>query len=98
MSHTKTWTDWADDNPEQAEADLRERQWAEHKRLAAQAIPDRDGADSAAMYAAERTSCEHEDVAGGWCQNCGDAIEDWEPTDAEIFAHYGQTMEPRAAA
>jgi len=44
-----------------------------------------------------REQCGHEDVAGGWCQNCGDAIEDWEPSDAQIFAQYGQTMEPRAA-
>lgn len=41
-----------------------------------------------------RESCEHEDVSGGWCTNCGDAIQDWEPTDAEIFAHYGQTKIP----
>lgn len=46
----------------------------------------------------ERTSCEHEDADNqGVCQNCGDDIEGWEPTDAQIFAQHGQTMEPRAA-
>jgi methionyl-tRNA synthetase len=45
-----------------------------------------------------REQCEHEDVDNqGVCQNCGDEIEDWEPSDAQIFAQYGQTMEPRAA-
>jgi hypothetical protein len=45
-----------------------------------------------------REQCEHEDVHGGVCQNCGDVLEaDWEPTDAQIFAHYGQTMTYDAA-
>jgi hypothetical protein len=45
-----------------------------------------------------REQCEHEDVDNqGVCQNCGDEIEGWEPSDAQIFAQYGQTMEPRAA-
>lgn len=99
------WTDWAGDNTELAEAELRAerekraQQWAEHWRLATQPIPDRDGYESAAMYAAERISCEHEDVDNqGVCQNCNTEIEDWEPSDAQIFAQYGQTMEPRAAA
>lgn len=46
----------------------------------------------------QRESCEHEAVDNqGVCENCGDEIEGWEPSDAQIFAQYGQTMEPRAA-
>lgn len=87
-----TWVDWADDHPEEA------ARWEEQRRLAAQPIEDRDGADSAAMYAAERQQCEHEDVDNqGVCRNCGDEIEGWEPTDAQIFAQYGQTMNYDAA-
>jgi hypothetical protein len=42
--------------------------------------------------------CEHEAVDNqGVCENCGDEIPDWEPSDAQIFAQHGQTMEPRAA-
>lgn len=41
------------DNAEAEEARKTER-LAEHRRLAAQPIEDRDGADSAAMYAKER--------------------------------------------
>jgi hypothetical protein len=101
------WADWAGDHPEQAEAELKAkrekaaRQWAEHKLLVARStIEDRDGADSAAMYAAERrTSCGHEDLDNqGVCANCGREVEGWEPTDAQIFAQYGQTMEPGVAA
>jgi hypothetical protein len=34
----------------------------------------------------------------GECENCGTQIPDWEPTDAQIFAWYGQTKEPGRAA
>lgn len=44
-------------------------------------------------------ACEHPDVDNqGVCMDCGEEIENWEPTDAQIFACYGETMEPRAAA
>jgi hypothetical protein len=46
-----------------------------------------------------REQCEHEDVNNqGECENCGTQIPDWEPTDAQIFAWYGQTKEPGRAA
>lgn len=50
----------------------------------------------------ERESCEHEDVQVNRdnetvCQNCGDNLGNFEPTDAQIFAHYGQTKELKAA-
>lgn len=55
--------------------------WAdEHPELAATTI--------------ERTSCEHEDVDNqGTCQNCLEEVEGWEPSDAQIFASYGQSMD-----
>lgn len=65
MSYTGDWTDWAGDNPVEAEEQLRKERernerWAEHKRIADRAnIPDRDGADSAALYAKERREREH---------------------------------------
>ena len=41
-----------------------------------------------------REQCEHEDVDNqGVCQNCADVIESWEPSDAQIFAQFGQTMD-----
>lgn len=41
-----------------------------------------------------REQCEHEDTDNqGVCQNCGDDVEGWEPSDAMIFAQYGQTMD-----
>jgi len=93
------WTDWAGDHPEQVEADLRERatkleaRLAEHRNLTRQPIEDRDGADSAALYAAERRSCEHEAVDNqGVCENCGDEVEGWEPDDSQLLPG---TKDPR---
>jgi hypothetical protein len=90
------WADWAGDHPEQAEAELRaERERAEQSF--ARVI--REGLLQPAAVATERTSCEHEDVDNqGVCANCGREVEGWEPTDAQIFAQYGQTMEPGVAA
>jgi hypothetical protein len=76
--------------------------WAEHKRLAERStIPDRDGADSAAMYAAERRAakalafmthapeCAHEDAyPNGYCADCGEPVPDFEPADDQIPGTY----------
>lgn len=101
MSKYEDWADWAGDNSQQAEADLRaERErnerWAEHKRLAERStIPDRDGAESAALYAKERRErealavCGHtEAYSNGHCADCGVPIEDFEPSDAQIPGTY----------
>lgn len=38
--------------------------------------------------------CQHTEVySTGHCADCGEPIPDFEPTDAQIFAHYGQTKE-----
>jgi RNA polymerase-binding transcription factor DksA len=107
-NHYEDWADWAGDNTRQAEEDLRKERernerWEEHKRLAERStIEDRDGADSAALYAKERREreaalqevCQHTEVySTGHCADCGEPIPDFEPTDAQIFAHYGQTKE-----
>lgn len=40
----------------------------------------------------------HENPTNDWeCPECGELIEDWEPNDIQISAHYGQTKEPKAA-
>jgi len=86
------WADWAGDHHEEAQAELRkQREWAEHRRIAARAnILDRDGADSAAMYAAERETCEHAEVSpSGYCANCGIEVEGWEPDDAQLLTQFG---------
>jgi len=38
--------------------------------------------------------CEHPDVdSQGVCLDCEQPVEGWEPNDAQIFAHYGQSKE-----
>ena len=108
MSWTGDWTDWAGDNPVEAEEELaeerrRRERYEEHKRLAARSsIPDRDGYESAAQYAKERRErgaaaaepCGHTEVySNGYCADCEEPVPDFEPGDAAIFAHYGQTKE-----
>lgn len=40
------------------------------------------------------TPCEHPAIDNqGVCQDCEQPVEGWEPNDAQIFAHYGQTKE-----
>ncbi len=57
------WADWAGDNPEEAEAELRKGQ-PEH--------------------------CEHAEVSGsGYCLNCAEAVEGWEPDDAQLLTQTG---------
>lgn len=113
--HYEDWADWAGDNTRQAEEDLRkqrekeearaEARWQEHMNIVRNStIQDRDGADSAALYAKERREanalqdvCQHTEVySTGHCADCGDEVEGFEPTDAQIFAHYGQTKETAA--
>lgn len=141
--HYEDWADWAGDHPQQAEEDLRkqrekeaaraEARWQEHMNIVRNStIQDRDGADSAALYAKERREreaetaedieafkamqpirivdsalyerleaaqevCQHTEVyETGHCADCGYEVEGFEPTDAQIFAHYGQTKETAA--
>lgn len=99
------WTDWAGDHPEQAEADLRaaaarEERYAEHRRLAAQTIPDRDGADSARLHSIERKAREAAAAAGprcstegheynfGICLDCEQVDPAFEPDDGQIPGTY----------
>jgi len=42
-------------------------------------------------------NCDHHDVDNqGVCLDCEQPVEGWEPTDAQIFAQYGQTKEVAA--
>ena len=69
MAPYTDWADWAGDNPELAEAELR---------------------------AIDIEHCEHAEVsASGYCLNCDDAVEGWEPDDAQMLVQYG-TKEPSA--
>ena len=106
MSWTGDWTDWAGDNPVEAEKQLaeerrRQERWEEHKRLAERSnIPDRDGHDSAAMYAKERRdepncggNCAHDDVDNqGVCVDCGIEVEGWEPDEQQLDQHHGTSV------
>ena len=39
-------------------------------------------------------NCDHHDVDNqAVCLDCEQPVEGWEPTDAQIFAQYGQTKE-----
>lgn len=43
--------------------------------------------------------CEHPDISSqGVCLDCEQPVPNWEPNDAQIFAHFGQTKEIQKAA
>lgn len=90
MSWTGDWADWAGDNPVEAEEQLRkERERAE----ASYARVIRAGLMEPAPVA-EEEPCGHTEVyATGHCADCGEPVPGFEPTDAQIFACYGQTKE-----
>lgn len=42
-------------------------------------------------------SCGHTELYDtGYCADCGEPIPDFEPSDIQIFTHYGQTKETAA--
>ena len=82
------WTDWAGDHPLEAERELHKGSTAQKLGLTPSGI---DATDP------EQDVCQHTEMyATGHCADCGDEVEGFEPTDAEIFAHHGQTKEKAA--
>jgi hypothetical protein len=83
---------------------------AEHRRLAEQATPDRDGNDSARMYSIERTAseaaaasdptCETEghEYSFGICLDCNHVDPAFEPDDDLITRDYLRGYDKQAAA
>lgn len=79
------WTDWASDHPAQAAAESWNRSKSKALNLSASGIDYTDPAND---------ECQHTEVyATGHCADCGAEVEGFEPTDAQIFACYGQTKE-----
>jgi len=82
-NHYEDWTEWASDHPAQAAAESWNRSKAKALNISASGID----------YT-EPEECEHDNPDNDYeCVDCGARIEGWEPTDSQIFAHYGQTKE-----
>lgn len=80
MSYTGDWTDWAGDNPEEAEAQLHAGSPAAALGLSPAGIDATDPNEAA---------CEHEVTDNqGVCLDCEEPIEGFEPTDAQIPGSY----------
>jgi hypothetical protein len=102
MSWQGDWADWAGDNPVEAERELREearkrleREVAELKAIVAQNPNPKTPEELLADLV--KGTCGHTEVyATGHCADCGHEVEGFEPTDAQIFAHHGQTKETAA--
>lgn len=78
------WTDWAGDHPAQAAAESWNRSKAAALNISASGIDYTEPEDDEV--------CQHTEVySTGHCADCEEPVEGFEPTDAEIFAHYGQT-------
>jgi hypothetical protein len=81
-------------------------QWAEHKRISDRAdTPDRDGADSARLYALDRkqqqtATCETEghEYSFGICLDCNHIDPAFEPDDDMITRDYLRGYDKQAAA
>ena len=91
MSKYEDWTDWAGDHPQQAEEDLRkERERAEESfaRVVREGLlhPSVWGA---AVIVEATEDCGHTEVyPNGKCADCGEWVEDFEPSDAQIPGTY----------
>lgn len=96
-THYEDWTDWAGDHPQEVEAELRaEREKAEAsfaRAIRAGLLQSASGETvSLGDFTQYADDCEHAEVSNqGVCTDCGDEVEGWEPSDAQIFAQYGQT-------
>ena len=90
MSWTGDWADWAGDNPVEAEKELHKGSEAHKRGLTPSGIDAEDP---------EQELCQHTEVySTGHCADCGEPVPDFEPTDAQIFARYGQTKTTGEAA
>ena len=74
------WADWAGNNPELAEAELR----ASKQRLIDKHIE---------LEALIGGNCEHAEVDNqGVCENCATEVEGWEPDETQLDQHHGTSV------